>query len=171
MLKSIGINYTLLAFQIINFAILMWLLKKFLYRPILKLIENRQREINDSLKLKEEIEKKEEELSQEKERMLQEAREESQLLIEKLKKDAGKIKDKIIKEAKKEKDAIIKKAQVQIDAERRKMEAQVEKEAIELAGMMASKVLNSILSDDLQHKLIKKEVDKLTGVKFKKLNR
>jgi F-type H+-transporting ATPase subunit b len=171
MLENIGVDYTLLAFQIINFIVLMWLLKKFLYRPILKLIENRQKEIDDSLKLKEEIEKKEEELGKEKEKMLQETREESQLLIEKLKRDAGKIKDKIIKEGKKEKDAIIKKAQVQIDAERKKMEAQVEKEAIELAAMMASKVLSSILSDDLQHKLIKKEVDKLTGVKFKKLNK
>lgn len=55
-LNQFGINPVLLAAQIVNFLILLFLLKKFLYGPILKVLNERKKRIEESLKNAEEIE-------------------------------------------------------------------------------------------------------------------
>ncbi|NCB49755.1 MAG: hypothetical protein EOM53_03660 [Alphaproteobacteria bacterium] len=94
-----GIDLLTFTAQIINLFVLMWLLKRFLYRPVLKMVEERQTKINArieeavSLKEKAEIEKKTYEnqiqsLQKEKESLLEKARKESETLKETLSKKA-----------------------------------------------------------------------------------
>src|SRR5437660_1312163 len=53
-LGAIGIDGRALLFQIINFAILFFILKKVAYKPILGLLEERRKRIDESLKLADE---------------------------------------------------------------------------------------------------------------------
>jgi F-type H+-transporting ATPase subunit b len=48
-LHEFGINPVLLVAQIINFAIVFWVLKKFLYKPILTMLKERQKEIKKGI--------------------------------------------------------------------------------------------------------------------------
>ncbi len=57
-LSDFGINPILLAAQVVNFLILLFILKKFLYGPILKVLDQRKQKIEQSLKNAEEIEKR-----------------------------------------------------------------------------------------------------------------
>src|SRR3989338_3468431 len=73
--------YALVIAQIINFGIIVFLLTKFLYHPLLKVIEDRKKKIDEGLRLNAKMKEKEEEIAQEKERVLQEARVDGQKLI------------------------------------------------------------------------------------------
>ena len=57
-LKNFGIQPTLLLAQIVNFTIILFVLKKFFYKPITKVLEERKRRIEESLKNADEIEAK-----------------------------------------------------------------------------------------------------------------
>lgn len=57
-LNQFGVKPLLLAAQVVNFLILLFILKRFLYKPILKVLEQRKKRIEEGLKNAEEIEKK-----------------------------------------------------------------------------------------------------------------
>ena len=50
-----GFDLVTFVAQIVNLFVLVWLLKRFLYRPILKVIEKRQQEIRDKIKTAEDM--------------------------------------------------------------------------------------------------------------------
>jgi len=50
-MEKLGIEPSLLLAQIINFAIIVVVLSKLLYKPILSMLEKRKREIEESLRL------------------------------------------------------------------------------------------------------------------------
>jgi len=58
-LSSLGIDLKILLAQLVNFGILIFLLSKFLYKPVLKMLDQRKKKIAESIKKAEEIEKKE----------------------------------------------------------------------------------------------------------------
>lgn len=105
-LKDFGVQPVLLAAQVVNFLILLFILKKFLYKPILKVLDARKQKIEDSLKNAEEIEKRLNEITEkEAQALLRSARE-----GEKLIREAGDEYTRIIEDAKKEYERIINKA-------------------------------------------------------------
>ncbi len=72
-LNEFGIKPILLAAQVVNFLILLYILKRFLYKPILKVLNERKNKIADSLKNAEEIERKLVEISEEEQKRIAKA--------------------------------------------------------------------------------------------------
>src|SRR5688572_8856669 len=64
-LGAIGIDGKALVFQLINFAILLFVLKKVAYKPILKALGDRQKKIDESIKAAAEIERSRQEIAEE----------------------------------------------------------------------------------------------------------
>lgn len=166
MLESIGIDFPLLTFQIVNFLIFVWILKKYLYAPILKVISDRQQEIEKGLALKQKTEELQGNLAKEREQIVKEAQEEVQLLVERRKVEAEKLRNKIIAEARLEREAIIAQGKKDVQEIHREMEKEVQQEALNLATLLTEKILSSLLSEKKQHEIIQKELDKLSGAKF-----
>ena len=81
-LNQFGVQPILLAAQVVNFFILLFLLKKFLYGPILKVLNERKKRIEDSLKNAEEIEKRLQETNEKIDQMLAKASKEGQEVID-----------------------------------------------------------------------------------------
>ncbi len=73
-MEKLGIDPVMLVTQIINFAILAFILTKFLYKPILKLLDERQKKIAEGLELSQKMKLKEEEIQKEKEPVLHKAK-------------------------------------------------------------------------------------------------
>ena len=69
-LNQFGVQPILLAAQVVNFLILLFILKKFLYGPILKVLDSRKKTIEQSLKNAEEIERRLLETTEEKEKVM-----------------------------------------------------------------------------------------------------
>src|SRR3989344_2266081 len=94
-LNDFGVKPVLLAAQAVNFFILLFILKKFLYKPILGMLETRKQKIAESLKNAESIEKKLQAIGEEREEALKKAGKEAEEII----RDATEAANQIISEA------------------------------------------------------------------------
>lgn len=132
------------------------------------MIKDRQKEIDLGLKLKAEMEEKEEGLVQKKKKVLEKARQEAQELLEQKKKDAVEVQEKIIANARSEKEEIVAQGKREIEAHRQEMEKKLQSDVIEIAYGMTQKILQGILSKKDQEAIIRSQLDKLVVKNVKK---
>ena len=81
LLTQLGIDWKLLIAQIINFLVLLAILYKFLYKPVFKILHDREEKIEKSLRQAERIEKNLFESEAEKSKIVAEARNEAGKVI------------------------------------------------------------------------------------------
>ncbi len=78
-----------MAAQVVNFLILLFILKKFLYGPILKILENRKKTIEQSLKNAEEIELQLQKTKEQSEKIIADTLKEAQKILDQTKEVAA----------------------------------------------------------------------------------
>jgi F-type H+-transporting ATPase subunit b len=88
---AIGLDVRSLLFQILNFAILLFLLQKFAYKPIVKVLEDRKRTIDESMKNAKDIENAKADMATTSQNVMHEAREQAQTVIKESKQQANDI--------------------------------------------------------------------------------
>ena len=141
----------LIVWTTVAFLILMLLLKKFAWKPILDAVMEREAGIEKSLHEAERARKEFESLKADNEKLLQEAREERAKII----KEAREAGDRLIQEARqKSSDEFSKKvaeASREIDARKEAAKAELKAQAGMLAVDLARKVLQRELSDAKAH--------------------
>src|SRR3989304_8718513 len=101
------IRWYQLLFQIVNFGILIFLLNRFLYRPILKIIEDRNKKIEDSLKAAETTLKEKEKINERKKQAVAEAEKEAVKIVEAAKHQADLSGKQILSQAQEEAEAAV----------------------------------------------------------------
>lgn len=148
----------LLAAQVVNFLILLFILKKFLYGPILKVLENRKQRIETSLKNAEEIELKLRETQEKVDQMLARASGEGQKILNESQKSALQMKDEILQKAEHQAQTIIRKGEETIRLEREKMMSEAKIEILDLVVAVFQKLTGKVLSKDDQRKIMEKEM-------------
>lgn len=153
-MKELGIQPILLIAQIVNFLIIFYLLKRFLFKPILTMLDKRKHEINENLERADRMAKEEEKIKEKQENMLVEAKKEAKTIIEQAKKQQDVLKKETIAKAHEEAQEIIAKARVQAEKNAKDQEEQMRKHAVELASAMVTKLVPEILSSDDHRKLI-----------------
>ncbi|HUD19632.1 MAG TPA: F0F1 ATP synthase subunit B [Patescibacteria group bacterium] len=164
-MDKLGIEPKLLIAQIVNFAIIVFVLSKLLYKPILGMLEKRKKEIAEGLNLTAKMREEEEKFEEKKQKMLVTVRKEGQDIIEEARKQAKEEEKEIIAEAHKEAEVILLKARADIDHERLAMQKQVQASAVELAIAMAKRLLTGVLSNEEKHAMIAKHVSELESMK------
>lgn len=138
---------SLLFWNTITFLILLFLLSKYAWKPIMKSVKEREASINIALEAAEEAKKEMQNLKANNERLLAEARVERDLML----KEAREMKDKIVAEAKEEAqregDKLIKQAKDLIDSEKKVALAQLKDQIAALSIEMAQKIMINELVD------------------------
>lgn len=149
------INIWQVLFQVVNFGVVLWLLTKFLYKPVLKLLDDRAKKINEGMALAEKNTKSMEEIEKLKKSELGKARKEAMAITRTAELEAKKAGDQLIEKAKlKAKDEasrILKNADSELLARQKALDAQV----VELAVAMAQKSISSALSATEMQKITK----------------
>lgn len=140
-LENFGIQPTLLFAQIVNFAIILFLLKKFLFKPLLKVLDDRKQRIEESLKNADLIEERLARTEKESKKIIEDAQNQAQVLITDAKKEAVNISDRASQDARKTLEETVKDAKDQIAAQRLEMQKNIEKETMELIIGVVRKVL------------------------------
>ena len=161
-LNQFGINPLLLAAQVVNFFILLFILKKLLYKPILKVLEERKKRIEQSLKNADAIELQLQKTQEESDKILAHTAKEAQKVLDQAREgaheiiaDAGKHGEQIIMQANEEGKKIIKQQQqVLLD--------QMKENAGRLVVMVAEKIFGKELIGEKQKKIIEKQVKNLS---------
>jgi F-type H+-transporting ATPase subunit b len=136
------------------FLLLLILLGKFAWKPILGAIKTREKNIEDSLAKAESALRDMRELQANNEKIMAKAREERDALL----KEANEIKESIISEAKakatKESDRIISSAREQITSEKNAAITELKNQVAKLSIDIAEKILKSDLSSDEKQKAL-----------------
>ncbi len=148
-------DFGLVFWSLITFAILLIVLRKFAWKPILGAVEDREEGIRSALSSAENARKEMENLKADNERILQEARNEREAML----KDAREMKNKMISDAKDEAQAqaskMIEQAQVAIESEKKAAMAELKNHVASLSVDIAEKVVRQELSNkDKQLKLV-----------------
>src|SRR3989344_5871246 len=101
-MEKLGIDLKLIAVQIINFGLLLFILKRVLYKPILEIIKKRKEELEGIEKTKEDIEKAKSNLVVEEKKILTDAQNQKEEILKNARRDAEAEKRRIIEKANRE---------------------------------------------------------------------
>ena len=148
------INWSLVIATIINFIILLAILKHFFFEKVEAIINERENYVSNKLDETEEELEKARMLAIENERIIKNARKQGKLITEEYKQKAEKIYDEIIEEANKESSLILERAKIEINREKEKVEYQLKKEAIDLALELSKKVIEKNIDENKNRDLI-----------------
>lgn len=161
-LKDFGVNPMLLAAQVVNFLILLFILKKFLYGPILKVLNERKKRIEDSLINAQEIERKLLQTEEDRDRILTRASQEAQKTLEETKKELVLMRAEYRQRAQSEAELIIKKAKeaARLESERALSEAKTE--IVNLVALFFQKVAGKTITREDQKKILEREFKHLS---------
>ncbi|MGI5835252.1 MAG: F0F1 ATP synthase subunit B [Chloroflexota bacterium] len=153
-LQALGINLPSLMWHTVNFILLLLLLTKFLYRPVVRMLDNRAALVKESMERAESIKEQLLRTSEESKRQLEAARKEAQAIIDQANQMAQVVKTQARQEAQVEADKIVAKARAQLEQERELAVAELRREMADLVVAAASKVVGQSLDDKAQHRLI-----------------
>ncbi|KUK11104.1 MAG: ATP synthase subunit b [Clostridia bacterium 41_269] len=144
-----------LIWAIINFLVLLALLYKFLWNPILNTLDKRSEEIKSNLSSAEALKKQAEEMLEEYKKKIADAKSEAQAIINQANKAAEENRNKIISQAHEEAARIIEKAREEIRREKEQALKEVRDEIATLAVMAAGKVLEKSITKEDHEKLVR----------------
>lgn len=146
---------------IINFIILYLILRHFFFKPVMNVLESREKSIGDNIsKAKQEAEKAEL-LRKENEKLIKEAKEEGKKITEKQRQKAEKLYQDILAEANKEAQLTMERANIEIEREREKARNELKKEVVDLAVMLSAKALEESIDENKHKQLINDFISKV----------
>ncbi|WP_299152598.1 F0F1 ATP synthase subunit B [uncultured Christiangramia sp.] len=150
-------DFGLFFWQTIVFLVLLFLMAKFAWRPILNSVKDREQSINDALASAENARKEMQNLKSDNEQLMIEARAERDAIL----KEARELKEKTIasaaEEAKLKADRIVADAQKSIELEKQSALAELKNQVAELSIEIAEKVVRKELSSkNEQRQMIEK---------------
>ena len=151
-----------LIWTIINFAILLWGLYKFLYKPLLGAIQAREDEINANLKKAAEDRAEAERLRREFEAQIANAQREAKEIINKAVKNATAVKEQIEADARARAAELLENATKTIEREKAKALSELRLEVANLAVAVAGKVIEKNLDTEEQRRLADSFVAEVT---------
>ena len=156
----------LFLWTIFTFLVLLGLLARFAWRPLMKVLDSREERIRKALdeaaRASEEFEK----LQQESKQITAKARTEVQSIIAASRKQAETVKEEILLDARSRAESIIEAAQKQIQAERQKAITDIRNELIDISVMLASKLIRKNISRRDNQSLIEESLSQIQSTRF-----
>ena len=156
----VNINATLIA-QILNFLVLVFVLAKFVYKPVLGLMEERKNKIASDLETAEKAKNDAEAVKAEYAAKLADARQEAQAIIENARKTAQAAHDKIMADTKAEQEQYVAAQKEIIATEKKKAMDEVRAQVISLSMIAAGKIVEQKLNSEEDKQMASKIVDSI----------
>lgn len=153
----------LFIWTIITFLVLLGLLAKFAWRPLLEALESRQQAIRKALDDAQQAKQDLERLEQESAQIIRKARAEAEALITQSRADADRLREEIRQKAKDEADGILRNAERQIQLETGRALQQIRSEAVDLSVMIASKIIQRNITKEDNDRLIQDALGQVEG--------
>jgi len=144
----------LMFWTLVTFIILLVLLGKFAWKPIMDAMNARESGIKGDLDRARGDRAEAERLLGEHRAMIEQARRERAEAVEAGRRDAERLKAEILDEARKQREQIVQQAQTQIEAGLRQARGELKGEAADLAIRVAGKLIGSNLDDATQRRLV-----------------
>lgn len=147
LISAFGLDYRVMIANIVNFTLLMLILYKIGYKPILKFVQDRTNTIESGLKNAKEAAKHLEQAKAEQEAVLVEARKEAQQIMTTAQDQAKKQASAFVEKSRTEAQAVLDKAKKDIRIEHEKMIQQAKSELSGLVLLASEKLLQEKITE------------------------
>ncbi len=154
-------DLSILISQTINFFVLLFILKKFLFVPLGEVVEERRRQLGRIKMAAEEEHRTALSLKEVYEGHLAGIEVEIYEIKQNAIRDANREKEEIIEEARKKANEIIEQGEMEIFMERQTAWARIREEVVQLTLMAAEKVVEQSLDTEMHHRLIQNTIERL----------
>jgi len=158
----VEVNPGLIIWTVVTFLVLLFILKRVAWKPILSALDQRETAIKDSLEKAEKAKEEAQKVLQENQASLLKAEEESKKIIEQSRQYAEKLKDQMIKESKEQAQKIVDDASAQIDQKKEAAFNELKTKVAEIAIQAAEKILHENLDKDYHKKLVDRYIEDIT---------
>lgn len=155
-LASLGLNWTGLIFQLINFAILYWILAKFAFPALMKVLANRRATIEAGLKDAEAARLAREQAESERIKVAEAAKAEAGELVASARTEAKKQAEKIVRDAHASADGIVEQAEQRIERDKRAARTELMAELGEVVATATASVTRDEVTPSADSAVIKK---------------
>ena len=159
-MEGFGIDWKILLGQIINFAILLYLLKRFVYKSFLSLLEQRRNKIREGIEKSEGIEERIKEIKKSREKILVNAQEEAVQIVKAGEERGKKQAEQIIFQTEKEKEKIIQEAMNEAARKKQEAKGEIEEKSLRTGLLLAQEILEEKLDLEKDKNLIERFLTK-----------
>jgi F-type H+-transporting ATPase subunit b len=163
---SLGVNLPLLVVFVINFIVLFVLLRLFLYKPVMKILDERAKRTKEAMELAEVTKKEYEQARTEVQKQIEKGRQEAQAIITQAMQVGERLKVESRQEATKQAQVIVDRTRAELETERDKIVGDLRREFVDIAISAAGKVIKETLDKEKHRKLIDETLQE--SVTFKK---
>ena len=161
-IAALGINGKIFLAQLVNFTIVLLVLWKWAYKPIIRLLEERQHKVEKSVKDAEEIEARLKTLAGEREDVLKTAKAEAQTVVDEAMAEADLRKTEIVEKTKREVERVIVQGKAQLVQEREAMVREARKDLVDVALAATKRIIGEEMNEKKATSLAEEVVRKMT---------
>ena len=151
----------LFIWTIVTFLVLLALLAKFAWRPLLEALDTRQESIRKSLDDAQRARQELEQIHLESKRILGTARTEAEAIVAATRADAERLREELKQKARAEATNLVKSAERQIEMETARALQQIRQEAVDLSVAIASKLIRKNITKEDNERLIDETIGQL----------
>lgn len=148
--SALGIQWSALIAQMVNFAILLFILRRFVYKPVLRIIDQRREMVARSVRNTEEIARHKEIVDRERALILRKADGEAGALMERAKTEAETLRTEVEKSARAQAGQIVAKGIEQMENDRAAMVKEIQNKLAHAIVLSAEKILRREFSREDQ---------------------
>lgn len=156
-----GLNVKLFIAQLINFSIILFVLWRFVFRPVAKALSERTTKIENSLAEAQKIASERETFDSWKNKEMSEVRQEAAGIITQAKGDAEQVRAQITDTAKAEAVKILEKGKAQLEEEKNKAVLQIKSEIADIVVSATETILKKKMDSSADQALVKEAIDSL----------
>jgi len=151
---ALGLNLPALVAQLVSFTLLLIVFRAFLYRPVIRMLDERKKRIQEGLDASEEAKRRLSQTEQEVAKELEKARQQGQEQIAQAQQIAARIQEEARQGARHEAEQLLERARGEIQLERDSAIAQLRREFADLTITAAERVIKEELDPEKHHRLI-----------------
>lgn len=158
----LDVNPGLIVWTLLTFIILLIILKKVAWKPILTALENREKEIADSLNRAEQAKEDAQKILEENQASLAKAEEESKKVIDQSRVYAESLKEQMLKESKEQAQKIIEDATAEIERKKNAAFDELKNQIAEISVSAAEKIIKENLDSAKNKKIVDKYLSEIS---------
>lgn len=161
-MEGLGIDFRSLIFQLVNFSILIFILGKLLYRPIVRMLDSRREAIKKSMEDTEKIKRELSEIKGRQEELLSQARHEAQKLLLTESQRAKKEYEETVSKAATTVAEMLESGEKRLLRQKDDFKEGLEREVAQMVRESLHKILSESLTEDEREKLVSEAFKKIS---------
>lgn len=155
-MKVLGFNLVNFIFTIVNFLLVFWILKRFLFKPLLRVLEERKKKVEEGLAKTAQAENELATAGEEADSIIAQAEVEAKKIAQ----EAEEAKVALLRETQYQTEQMIKEAHRGLEIEKEKIRAEMENQLIDLVSVAVDRVLDEVVGEEEQRILVEKAVSR-----------